>query len=99
VGKGAGYVPPSGPVQELIAEIWEQVLGLDQVGATDNFFDLGGHSLLATQVISRVREVLGAEIPLAALFDHPTVAELSVDVRQLLGGHDDDGRNYTEVEI
>ena len=50
------------------------MLGLDRVGAEDNFFELGGHSLLATRVISRVREVFGAEVPLAALFDHPTVA-------------------------
>ena len=46
---------------------------MDRVGAHDSFFELGGHSLLATQVISRVREVFGAEVPLAALFDQPTV--------------------------
>ena len=64
---------PATPAQELLAGIWAQVLGVDRVGAADSFFDLGGHSLLATQVISRVREVFGVEVPLAALFDQPTV--------------------------
>ncbi|MGC5568942.1 amino acid adenylation domain-containing protein, partial [Streptomyces sp. FR-108] len=72
-----GYVAPSGVTEELLAGVWAQVLGLDRVGATDDFFELGGQSLLATQVVSRVREVFGAEIPLAALFDHPTVRSLT----------------------
>ena len=69
-----GYVAPRPGAEELLAGIWARVLGVDRVGAGDNFFELGGHSLLATQVISRVREVFGAEVPLAALFDRPTVA-------------------------
>ena len=50
------FVAPRTPVEEMIAEIWAEVLKLDRVGIHDNFFDLGGHSLLATQVISRLRE-------------------------------------------
>ncbi|MFG2803951.1 condensation domain-containing protein, partial [Streptomyces pseudovenezuelae] len=72
-----GHVPPSNLAEELLAGIWTQVLGVDRVGTTDDFFELGGHSLLATQVVSRVREVFGTEIPLAALFDHPTVQALA----------------------
>ena len=72
-----GYVAPATPAEELLAGIWAQVLGITQVGTTDSFFDLGGHSLLATQVISRIRVVFGAEIPLADLFDHPTVQALA----------------------
>ena len=74
---GGTYVAPRGETEELLAGIWAQVLGLDRVGAQDNFFELGGHSLLATRVISRVREVFGTEVPVAALFDHPTVAGLA----------------------
>ncbi|HEY7273634.1 MAG TPA: condensation domain-containing protein, partial [Actinoplanes sp.] len=72
-----GYVAPSGAAEESLAEIWAQVLGVDRVGAEDDFFALGGHSLLATQVMSRIRDVFGAEVPLAALFDRPTVRGLT----------------------
>ena len=63
-GPAGGRVrgPADAGAEELLAGIWAQVLGVDRVGAHDNFFELGGHSLLATQVISRVREVFGAEL-------------------------------------
>lgn len=68
-------VSPRTPEEELLCQIWAEVLGLDQVGVFDNFFELGGHSLLAVQVTARVRDVLELEIPLKHLFDYPTVAE------------------------
>ncbi|WP_219536840.1 non-ribosomal peptide synthase/polyketide synthase [Nonomuraea guangzhouensis] len=74
------YQPPTTPTEELLATIWADLLGLDQVGTTDNFFDLGGHSLLATQAVSRTRTTFGIEISLAELFDHPTVGELAAVV-------------------
>jgi acyl carrier protein len=72
------YVAPRSPVEEALAEIWGQVLGLDQVGINDNFFELGGHSLLATQVISRVINTFRVKVPLRSLFQAPTVADMAV---------------------
>ncbi|MFD4561725.1 amino acid adenylation domain-containing protein, partial [Streptomyces sp. NPDC058469] len=71
------FAAPSGATEELLAGVWAQLLGVDRVGVTDNFFELGGHSLLATQVISRIRDVFGADIPVATMFDHPTVRDLA----------------------
>jgi amino acid adenylation domain-containing protein len=64
-------------MQELVAGVWENVLGISRVGAHENFFELGGHSLIATQVISRLRRLLNIELPLRSLFDSPTVAGLA----------------------
>ncbi|MFC6015640.1 amino acid adenylation domain-containing protein [Plantactinospora solaniradicis] len=71
------YVAPSGPTQELLAGIWAELLGVDRIGVRDNFFTLGGHSLLATRVVSRIRAVFAVEVPVAALFDGPTIAGLA----------------------
>jgi amino acid adenylation domain-containing protein len=76
------FVAPRTPTEEVLAAIWTQVLGLEQVGIYDNFFELGGHSLLATQVISRVRQTLGLEIPLQFLFETPTIAGLAEAIVQ-----------------
>jgi hypothetical protein len=71
------YVAPATPTEELLAGIWAQLLDVDRVGVADDFFELGGHSLLATQVTSRIRTVFAVELPLAAMFDQPTVRELA----------------------
>jgi amino acid adenylation domain-containing protein len=95
----AGYVPPSSPAQELLAGIWAQVLGLDQVGVHDNFFDLGGHSLLATQVVSRIREVFGVELPLATIFDQPTIAQTALAINESADLDGSSGEEYEEFEF
>ena len=71
------YVEPRNEVESAVAGIFAAVIGLDRVGAFDNFFDLGGHSLLATQAAWRLRETFGVEIALRTLFEAPTVAELA----------------------
>ena len=68
------YVAPRNPVEERVAELWAEVLGVGRVGVNDSFFELGGHSLLATQAISRLRENLKVELSLRAFFEAPTVA-------------------------
>lgn len=65
------YEPPVGPTEEALAAIWAEVLGREQIGRHNNFFDLGGHSLMTVRVVSRIRQQLGLEIPIAALFRHP----------------------------
>ncbi|HEX2570779.1 MAG TPA: amino acid adenylation domain-containing protein, partial [Polyangia bacterium] len=71
------YVAPRNDTERQLAAIWADVLGVPAVGVHDNFFELGGHSLLTTRVVSRVRQVLGVEVPLRDVFDHPTVAALA----------------------
>jgi amino acid adenylation domain-containing protein len=71
------FIEPRTGVEEVIAGIWAEVLGLKRVSIDDNFFQLGGHSLLATQVISRIREALQVDVPLSALFEGTTVEKLA----------------------
>jgi len=72
------YVPPTSETEKRLAEIWEEVLKLDRVGSTDDFFDLGGHSLLAVRVINRIEEALNVRVPIRIQFERPTIAELAL---------------------
>ncbi|HSN96650.1 MAG TPA: condensation domain-containing protein, partial [Candidatus Nanopelagicales bacterium] len=84
---GAEYEAPRTAAEEVLAGIWGDLLRRERVGVHDNFFALGGHSLLATQVVSRLRDRLGVELPVRALFEQPTVAGLAV----LLSDHSEGG--------
>jgi acyl carrier protein len=76
------FVPPRSPVEEILAKIWAEVLGFDDVGVDDNFFELGGHSLRGAQIIARVLATFHLELPLGALFETPTVAGLAAVITQ-----------------
>ncbi|HYG61154.1 MAG TPA: amino acid adenylation domain-containing protein, partial [Thermoanaerobaculia bacterium] len=82
----AVYAAPRTPIEETLAAIWSDVLGIERVGVEDGFFELGGQSLLATQAMSRVRQAFGVEVPLRALFEGPTVAELARAVEAARAG-------------
>jgi len=71
------YVAPTTPTEAVLADMWAEVLDVERVGVNDNFFDLGGHSLLATQLVSRLRNTFQVELPVALLFEVPTVAQLA----------------------
>ena len=76
------FLGPRTPVEEALAHIWADVLGLDQVGIDDDFMELGGDSLSASQVVSRVTGELGVDIPLRSLFQASTVADMALAVTQ-----------------
>jgi amino acid adenylation domain-containing protein/non-ribosomal peptide synthase protein (TIGR01720 family) len=81
-------LPPTTPTEVTLAEIWKRVLGVETVGIRDNFFALGGHSLLATQVVSRIKQQWGIELPLLRVFDHATIAELAALIDDHAGGEE-----------
>ncbi len=72
------YAAPSSRVEQTIADLWQELLGIEAIGTYDNFFELGGHSLLATQIIARLRETFRFNLPLRALFETPTIRELAI---------------------
>ena len=74
------YEPPQGEVEEALADIWSEVIGVERVGRYDNFFELGGHSLLATQISARFTQRFGEALPVRLIFEHPMLAKLATQV-------------------
>ena len=83
------FAAPRTAVEEMIADVWQLVLGVNSVGIDDNFFELGGHSLLAIQLVSRLRDLFQAEIAVTAIFDHPTITQLAAHVQAITGNGDE----------
>ncbi|RMD90311.1 MAG: SDR family NAD(P)-dependent oxidoreductase [Calditrichaeota bacterium] len=94
------YVAPENEIEVSLAEIWQELFGIDKVGVHDNFFELGGHSLLATGVITRIRDTFQVEINLQSFFDKPTIAELSeIILEKLVEQEDSETLNQILAEI
>jgi amino acid adenylation domain-containing protein len=94
---GAKYVAPRDAVEEIIAGLWADILGVSLPGVHDNFFDLGGHSLKATQLLSRIRQTFQADIPLRSLFESPTIAGMAVVVREVVSGESALSKTITPI--
>jgi acyl carrier protein len=80
----AVFTPPETLIETLLADIWADVLGIDQISIHSNFFALGGHSLLVTQVLSRLDEAIDVSLPLRDFFAAPTIAQMAQTVESLL---------------
>ena len=85
-GPAPGFVAPRTAVEEVLAEIWAELLGIAHIGVHDNFFERGGHSLLAVLLMARIEKRLGTTLPLAALFSAPTLEALAA-LTETSGGH------------
>ncbi len=88
---------PRTPMEKALWRIWSETLGVEHVGIDDNFFALGGHSLLATRMISQVRSELRVDVPLRAIFEHPTVAEFAAEMETRLKDKTLSGRPIVRV--
>ncbi|MEU3026955.1 amino acid adenylation domain-containing protein [Streptomyces incarnatus] len=81
---GTEYEAPATPTEELIAEVWQELLGAERVGVHDDFFELGGDSLLALRTVSRINALFATDLSPRALFESPTVAETAAGVEELV---------------
>ena len=78
------YAAPRNEQEQTVADIWQELLGIERVGIHDNYFELGGHSLLATRIISRLKATFQVDLPLQILFETPTIAEIAEEIDQRL---------------
>jgi len=100
------YVEPRTETEQILADIWAEVLDLERVGVKDNFFELGGHSLLATQLVSRLCQKFNIELPLKAIFEDGTIEKIAqkIDLTVWTKNNEavlsaDDEVDYEEIEL
>jgi acyl carrier protein len=79
----ATFVAPETPTERALADLWQETLRVDRIGVNDNFFESGGHSLLAMQLVRRIRDLFGVEIPLKSLFQRPHLRDLAAFIDHL----------------
>jgi hypothetical protein len=89
------FVAPCGATEDTLARIWSECLGIEAIGAKDNFFDFGGNSLVATRVLARIRSEFGVEMTLTNVFEKPTIEEMASQISSMLSG----GSNTNAVPI
>jgi acyl carrier protein len=90
------FVAPGTDLERAIAVVWQELLGIEPIGTQDDFFEAGGHSLLATQVMSRLHQRLGVDVPLRTLFEARTIAAFAERVAELANGA---GEDREEIEL
>jgi amino acid adenylation domain-containing protein len=93
------YVAPRTPVEQAVADLWSQTLGVERIGIDDDFFELGGHSLLATQVVAQIRSGFAVDLPLHSLFTCPTVELLAGEIVGLMGASEQDETERLMAEL
>nr|WP_277815238.1 non-ribosomal peptide synthetase [Dietzia sp. B19] len=76
-------IGPRNTIESLLVALWEKALDTSPIGVTDDFLELGGHSILAVQLVSRIRHALSVEMPVRALFDHPTISEIAREIQRV----------------
>lgn len=94
----ASYVAPRNDVESFVANIWRELLKIDQVGVHDNFFELGGHSLMAMRFFARVNEAIGTEVSIRTIFETPTVEQCAQAILAALSPEADAGRSGSTME-
>ena len=94
---GSVYVPPRNEFEQNVADIWQELFGIDQVGIHDNFFELGGHSLLAIQIISRLQKTFQVKLSVNEFFDAPTVAELTKNLEKTKQENQEDVEKFAQI--
>lgn len=92
------FIAPRTPTEEILARIWSELLGLEQVGVNDDFFDLGGHSMLIPQVIARINEAFTIELSLITFFEQTTISELAPSIAGIVRGETKQQLSYARQE-
>lgn len=92
------YMPVSSQYEQKVADVWQKLLGIEDIGIHDNFFDLGGNSLIGLQVIAQLKKVFDMQIPVVALFEAPTVADLARYLRPAQSQKDENAQQKALIE-
>ena len=95
----ATYVAPRTHVEEQLAQIWANLLGLKIVGVQDNFFNIGGHSLLLTRLVSEIRHLFEIEISIRTLFGHPMLADMALLIEEAIKKNQNADQQQTDDEV
>ena len=93
----SAYVAPRDALERTLTELWQELLGIDEIGVHDSFFDLGGHSLIAVRLFARIRKLFSVDLPISALFTADTVEAGAALIRSMLPTADADGAQSTTL--